>query len=68
MMHEIYVGPSIFDGDRSSFNAKDGVYKVGKGVLVLMTSTRVGNNLYKLMGNTIIGGATVSTKDKNQRR
>ena len=36
-----------------SFSAKDGVLKVSKGVLVLVNGTRVGNNLYKLMGNTM---------------
>ena len=43
-----------------SFIAKD----VWQGVLVLIKCTKVGNNLYKLMGDTVVGGATVSTKDK----
>eukprot|EP00268_Persea_americana_P001031 TRINITY_DN10307_c0_g1_i1.p1 TRINITY_DN10307_c0_g1~~TRINITY_DN10307_c0_g1_i1.p1 ORF type:complete len:147 (-),score=18.20 TRINITY_DN10307_c0_g1_i1:100-540(-) len=48
-----------------SLSAKDSLLKVSKGVLVLMKGTRVGNNLYKLMGNTVVGGAAVSTGDKN---
>ena len=47
-----------------SFSAKDGVHKLSKGVLGLMKGTKVNNNLYKLMANTIVGGATVSTEDK----
>lgn len=50
----------------SSFGVKDGALKVSKGVPVLIKSTRVGNNLYKVMGDTVVGGAAVSPKDKSR--
>ncbi|KAK2993794.1 hypothetical protein RJ640_027672 [Escallonia rubra] len=37
-----------------------GVMKVSKGAMVIMKGQKTGN-LYKLMGNTVIGGASVST-------
>ena len=48
-----------------SFGAKDTLLKVSKGVLVLIKGSRVGNNLYKLMKNTVVGGAAISMEDKN---
>ncbi|KAK2978837.1 hypothetical protein RJ640_030648 [Escallonia rubra] len=37
-----------------------GVMKVSKGAMVIMKGQKIGN-LYKLIGNTVIGGASVST-------
>ncbi|KAK2968665.1 hypothetical protein RJ640_004024 [Escallonia rubra] len=43
-----------------SISIKGGVMKVNKGAMVIMKGQKTGN-LYKLMGNTIIGGALVLT-------
>jgi hypothetical protein len=40
--------------------AKDGVMKITKGAMVIMKGKKIGN-LYKLPGDTITGGAAVST-------
>ena len=46
--------------DSNGFNYKsvNGVMKVSKGVLTVMKGKKLARNIYKLMGTTIIGGAT----------
>ena len=58
------ISLGIAESKGCSLSAKDEVLKVSKGVMVLMKCTKVGKNLYKLVENTIIGRATVSTEDK----
>ena len=47
--------------DTNGFNYKsaNGVMKVSKGVLTMMKRQKLAGNIYKLMGITIIGGATI---------
>ncbi|KAK3006047.1 hypothetical protein RJ639_017337 [Escallonia herrerae] len=47
-------------GLKKSISIKGGVMKVSKGAMVIMKGQKTGN-LYKLMGKTVIGGASVST-------
>jgi hypothetical protein len=42
------------------YSAKDGVMKITKGAMVIMKGKKIGN-LYKLLGDTVTGGAVVST-------
>jgi hypothetical protein len=42
-----------------SYSAKDGVMKITKGALLAMKGEKIGN-LYKLLGNTVTGGAAAS--------
>jgi hypothetical protein len=42
------------------YSAKDGVMKITKGAMVIMKGKKIGN-LYKLLGDTVIGGAAMST-------
>ena len=59
----ISLGALDFDGCK--FLAEGGVMKVVKGALVLMRANRVGN-LYVLSGNTVTGGATVSSSNDHE--
>ena len=49
----------------NGFNYKyvNGVMKVKKGVLIVMKGQKLTGNIYKLMGTTIIGGATTVEPD-----
>jgi hypothetical protein len=42
------------------YSAKDGVMKITKGTMVIMKGKKIGN-LYKLLGDTVIGGVVMST-------
>ena len=40
-----------------SYKYANGVMKMSKGVLIVMKGQKMEGNIYKLMGNTIVGGA-----------
>ncbi|KAK2976787.1 hypothetical protein RJ640_027623 [Escallonia rubra] len=54
------ISLGTLDSIDCSISIKCGVMKVNKGAMVIMKGQKIGN-LYKLIGNTVIGGASVST-------
>ncbi|KAK2993218.1 hypothetical protein RJ640_005186 [Escallonia rubra] len=54
------ISLGILDSIDCSISIKGGVMKVSKCAMVIMKGQKTGN-LYKLIGNTVIGGASVST-------
>ncbi|KAK3037671.1 hypothetical protein RJ639_030615 [Escallonia herrerae] len=54
------ISLGTLDSIDCSISIKGGVMKVSKDAMVIMKGQKIGN-LYKLIGNTIIGGASVST-------
>jgi len=46
-----------------TYSSSGGKIKICKGSLVIMRGEKLSNNLYKLMGDTISGGATISTPE-----
>ncbi|KAK3002885.1 hypothetical protein RJ639_019249 [Escallonia herrerae] len=54
------ISLGTLDSIDCSISIKGGVMKVSKGAMVIMKGQKTGN-FYKLMGNTIICGASVST-------
>lgn len=50
------------DSTGCKFIGQGGVLKVSKGAMIVMKAEKVGN-LYKLLGNTVTGGAVVITKE-----
>ncbi|KAK2997449.1 hypothetical protein RJ639_025454 [Escallonia herrerae] len=54
------ISLGTLDSIDCSISIKGGVMKVSKGAMVIMKGQKTGN-LYKLMGKTVIGGASVST-------
>ncbi|XXG79643.1 hypothetical protein AAC387_Pa09g0672 [Persea americana] len=64
-MKKNLVSLGALDSDGYKFLAEGGVMKVVKGALVLMRGNRVGN-LYVLSGNTVTGGAGVSSSDDHE--
>ncbi|KAK3032792.1 hypothetical protein RJ639_035895 [Escallonia herrerae] len=54
------ISLGTLDSIDCSIFIKGGVMKVSKGAMVIMKGQKIGN-LYKLIGNTVIGGASVST-------
>ncbi|KAK3010396.1 hypothetical protein RJ639_011710 [Escallonia herrerae] len=54
------ISLGTLDSIDCSISIKGGVMKVSKGAIVIMKGKKT-RNLYKLMGKTVIGGASVST-------
>ncbi|KAK2983620.1 hypothetical protein RJ640_023154 [Escallonia rubra] len=54
------ISLGTLDSIDCSMSIKDGVMKVSKGAMVIMKGQKIGN-MYKLMGKTVIGGASIST-------
>ncbi|KAK3040178.1 hypothetical protein RJ639_028428 [Escallonia herrerae] len=54
------ISLGTLDSINCSISIKGGVMKVSKCAMVIMKGQKIGN-LYKLMGETVIGGASVST-------
>ncbi|KAK3024018.1 hypothetical protein RJ639_045038 [Escallonia herrerae] len=54
------ISLGTLDSIDCSISIKGGVMKVSKGAMVIMKGQKT-KNLYKLIGNTVIGGASVST-------
>ena len=44
-------------GNGLNYKSANGVMKVRKGVLIVMKGQQLAKNIYKLMGNAIVGGA-----------
>jgi hypothetical protein len=54
------ISLGILDYLGYGYSAKDGVMKIAKGAMVIIKGKKIGN-LCKLLGDTVTGGATVST-------
>ena len=49
-----------------SYSSKGGVMKITKGTLLVMKGRKV-NQLYRLIGNIVVGGAVVITSTKSSK-
>ena len=52
------ISLGTLDSNNFSYKFSNGVMKVRKGVLTVMKGQKLVRNIYKLMGTTIVGGAT----------
>ena len=55
------ISLGVLDSNGYVYHSERGALKVSKGSMVVMRGTKLQNNLYKLKGNTVTGGATIST-------
>uniref|UniRef100_A0A2N9H3V7 Uncharacterized protein n=1 Tax=Fagus sylvatica TaxID=28930 RepID=A0A2N9H3V7_FAGSY len=51
----------------NGYNCKseNGIMKVSKGAMVVMTSQKISSNVYKLLGNTILGGVAAIAESED---
>ncbi|KAK3043426.1 hypothetical protein RJ639_002005 [Escallonia herrerae] len=61
------ISLGTLDSIDCSISIKGGVMKVSKSAMVIMKGQKT-ENLYKLMGKTVIGGASVSTHNKERSK
>ena len=52
------ISLGTLDSNGFSYKSANGVMKVSKGVLTMTKGPKLARNIYKLMGTTILGGAT----------
>ena len=57
-----FISLGTLDANGYVIQAEDGTMKVKKGSMVILRSTKSPNNLYRLKGNTVTSGATISKK------
>ena len=52
------------DSNGFRYKSENGIMIVLKGVMIMMKGQKVDDNIYKLLGSTIVGGAVVVTKSQ----
>ena len=57
-LRENMISLGTLDSKGFNYKSSNGVIKVRKGVLTVMKGKKLVGNIYKLMGTTIVGGAT----------
>ena len=58
-MRKNLISLGTLQGNVFNYKSANGVMKVSKGVLTVMKGQKLAGNIYKLMGTTIVGGATI---------
>ena len=58
-MKKNLISLGTLDGNEFNYKSANGVMKVSKGVMTMMKGQKLVVNIYKLMGTTIVGGATI---------
>ena len=64
MVKKNLISLGTLDSNGYYYKSKNGLMKVSKGVMVVMKGQKRECNIYKLLGNTIVGGATAVTESK----
>uniref|UniRef100_A0A2N9I6R9 Integrase catalytic domain-containing protein n=1 Tax=Fagus sylvatica TaxID=28930 RepID=A0A2N9I6R9_FAGSY len=64
-MRKNLISLGTLDSKGYSYKSENGIMKVSKGAMVVMTGQKISSNVYKLLGNTILGGvaAVVESED-----
>uniref|UniRef100_A0A2N9HC61 Integrase catalytic domain-containing protein n=1 Tax=Fagus sylvatica TaxID=28930 RepID=A0A2N9HC61_FAGSY len=53
------------DSKGYSYKSENGIMKVSKGAMVVMTGQKISSNVYKLLGNTILGGVAAVAESED---
>jgi hypothetical protein len=64
-MRKNLISLGTLDSKGYSYKSENGIMKVSKGAMIVMTGQKISSNVYKLLGNTILGGvaAVVESED-----
>ena len=58
------ISLGTIDSNGFRYKSKNGIMKVLKGSMIMMKERKINDNIYKLLGSTIVGGAVVVTKSQ----
>uniref|UniRef100_A0A2N9J5P5 CCHC-type domain-containing protein n=1 Tax=Fagus sylvatica TaxID=28930 RepID=A0A2N9J5P5_FAGSY len=64
-MRKNLISLGTLDSKGYSYKSENGIMKVSKDAMIVMTGQKISSNVYKLLGNTILGGvaAVVESED-----
>jgi transposase InsO family protein len=64
-MRKNLISLGTLDSKGYSYKSENGIMKVSKGAMIVMTGQKISSSVYKLLGNTILGGvaAVVESED-----
>uniref|UniRef100_A0A2N9I9J1 Integrase catalytic domain-containing protein n=1 Tax=Fagus sylvatica TaxID=28930 RepID=A0A2N9I9J1_FAGSY len=64
-MRKNLISLGTLDSKGYSYKSKNGIMKVSKGAMVVMTGQKISSNVYKLLGNTILGGVAAVAESED---
>uniref|UniRef100_A0A2N9FI38 Uncharacterized protein n=1 Tax=Fagus sylvatica TaxID=28930 RepID=A0A2N9FI38_FAGSY len=64
-MRKNLISLGTLDSKGYSYKSENGIMKVSKGAMVVMTSQKISSNVYKLLGNTILGGVVAVAESED---
>uniref|UniRef100_A0A2N9GCQ1 Integrase catalytic domain-containing protein n=1 Tax=Fagus sylvatica TaxID=28930 RepID=A0A2N9GCQ1_FAGSY len=59
------VRMGTLDSKGYSYKSENGIMKVSKGAMIVMTGQKISSNVYKLLGNTILGGVAAVAESED---
>uniref|UniRef100_A0A2N9IUP8 CCHC-type domain-containing protein n=1 Tax=Fagus sylvatica TaxID=28930 RepID=A0A2N9IUP8_FAGSY len=64
-MRKNLISLGTLDSKGYSYKSENGIMKVSKGAMVVMTGQKISCNVYKLLGNTILGGVAAVAESED---
>jgi transposase InsO family protein len=64
-MRKNLISLGTLDSKGYSYKSGNGIMKVSKGAMVVMTGQKISSNVYKLLGNTILGGVAAVAESED---
>jgi hypothetical protein len=64
-MRKNLISLGTLDSKGYSYKFENGIMKVSKGAMVVMTDQKISSNAYKLLGNTILGGVAAVAESED---
>uniref|UniRef100_A0A2N9ER08 Integrase catalytic domain-containing protein n=1 Tax=Fagus sylvatica TaxID=28930 RepID=A0A2N9ER08_FAGSY len=64
-MRKNLISLGTLDSKGYSYKSENGIMKVSKGAMVVMTCQKISSNVYKLLGNTILGGVAAVAESED---
>uniref|UniRef100_A0A2N9FA36 CCHC-type domain-containing protein n=1 Tax=Fagus sylvatica TaxID=28930 RepID=A0A2N9FA36_FAGSY len=64
-MRKNLISLGTLDSKGYSYKSENGIMKVSKGAMVVMTGQKISSNVYKLLGNTILGGVAAIAESED---
>uniref|UniRef100_A0A2N9FGL6 CCHC-type domain-containing protein n=1 Tax=Fagus sylvatica TaxID=28930 RepID=A0A2N9FGL6_FAGSY len=64
-MRKNLISLGTLDSKGYGYKSENGIMKVSKGAMVVMTGQKISSNVYKLLGNTILGGVAAVAESED---
>uniref|UniRef100_A0A2N9HW07 CCHC-type domain-containing protein n=1 Tax=Fagus sylvatica TaxID=28930 RepID=A0A2N9HW07_FAGSY len=64
-MRKNLISLGTLDSKGYNYKSENGIMKVSKGAMIVMTGQKISSNVYKLLGNTILGGVAAVAESED---